>query len=389
MYFEKAGLNLILYPIVNVLLITTMPFYKKPKKETSVKAVSHDAGVHGASFSSHSSVTEGVSEPRSKGHGRRVSDRLKPLLAKVVSVVSSDSINEAFFNLTDDMKEFFECETLVIYSVSPDKTQLFSRNHISDEVVEKRIDISKSSLPGYVFITGASLNINDVYDKQELAKYTGLGHDSSWDKKIGIKSRSILAVPIFHESKTIGVLEIINNLDSVPFSEQLLKLAENLSDSLGSALEKLSHEEDKEKLQAIGLAIQEATVVEDILFDTTRLMLDLFDANVVNIFAVDQKQNEIYSKTRTSKGTLVWRVPIGPSSIVGWVALERRMVNVDDVHSSETLAKYHPDLQYDDSWDKEIGVATKAMLCCPMIHENKLMGVLQVINTRIAEPFAS
>ena len=90
---------------------------------------------------------------RSKSGGRRVSDRLKPLLAKVVSVVSSDSINEAFFNLTDDMREFFECETFVIYSVNSDKTQLFSRNQISDEVVEKRIDIAKCNLPGYVFIT--------------------------------------------------------------------------------------------------------------------------------------------------------------------------------------------------------------------------------------------
>ena len=252
----------------------------------------------------------------------------------MVSVVSSDSINDAFFNLTDDMKEFFECETLVIYSVNPDKTQLFSINYISDEVVEKRIDISKTSLPGYVFTTGASLNISDVYSKKELAQYSGLAHDSFWDKKIGIKSRSVLAVPIFHESKTIGVLEIVNNLDSTPFSEQLLKLAENLSESLGSALEKLAHEEDKEKLQAIGLAIQEATVMEDILFDTTKSMLGLFDADVVNIFALDRKRNEIYSKTKTPKGTLVWRVPIGLNSIVGWVALEKRMVNIDDVHSS-------------------------------------------------------
>ncbi len=318
-----------------------------------------------------------------------MSDRLKPLLAKVVSVVSSDSINEAFFNLTDDMKEFFECETLVIYSISSDKTQLFSRNHISDEVVEKRLDISQGSLPGYVVKTKTSLNISDVNNKKELEKYPDLVHDSSWDKKIGIKTRSVLAVPIFNNSKIIGVLEIINKLDSAPFSEQLLKLAENLSESLGSALEKLAHEEHKEKLQAIGLAIQEATAVEDILFDTTMPMIELFDADMVNIFGVDNKQNEIYSKTKTSKGTMVWRVPIGPDSIVGWVALERRMVNIDDVNSSESLARYHPDLTYNSTRDQALGLETKSMLCCPLIHENKLMGVLQVINTRMAEPFDS
>ncbi len=317
-----------------------------------------------------------------------MSDRLKILLAKVVSVVSSDSINEAFFNLTDDIKEFFECQTLVIYSVNPQKTQLFSRNHISDEIVEKRLDISKSNLPGYVFQTGTSLNIKDVYNRKDLAWYPGLAHDASWDKKIGIKTVSALVVPIFNSSKPIGVLEIINKQDATPFSNQLLKLAEDLAESLGNALDKLENEEHNEKLQGIGLAIQEATVMEDILFETTQPIAELFDADVVNIFAVDKKQNEIYSKTKTPQGVRERKVPIGPGSIVGWVALERRMVNIDNVYSEKSLSKYHPDLKYDPAWDQAMGVGTKSMLCCPMIHENKLMGVLQVINTRVAKRFA-
>ena len=366
-----------------------MAFYKKTKKENSVKASSLSVGARGASLSPPKATAQNASEVRNKNGGRRISDRLKPLLVKVVSVVSSDSINEAFFNLTDDMKEFFECESLVIYSVNSDKTQLVSRNYISDEVVEKRIDTSKSNLQGYVFRTGISLNISDVYDKKELAQYSDLVHDPAWDKEIGAKTRSVLVVPIFHKTKTIGVLEIMNKLDLAPFSEQFLNLAKNLSESLGSALEKLSHEEDKEKLQAIGLAIQEATVMEDILFDTTQPMLDLFDADVVNIFAVDKSQIEIYSKAKTPFGIRERRVPIGPQSIVGWVALEKRMVNINDVRFSESLSRYHPDLVYDKTWDKEMSIETKAMLCCPMIYENKLMGILQVINIRVAEPFDS
>ncbi len=367
-----------------------MPFFKKTEKDSSASGNSQGSDSRETGLASETAGDQNDgSGLRKKSGGRRVSDRLKPLLAKVVSVVSSDSINEAFFNLTDGMKEFFECELLVIYSVSPDKTQLFSISYISDDVVEKRINVSKANLPGYAFKTGTSLNIVDVYDKKELAKHPGLAHDSSWDKKIGIKSRSVIAVPIFHKSKTIGVLEIINSLDSTPFSEQLLKLAENLSESLGSALEKLAHEEDKEKLQKIGLAIQEATVMEDILFDTTLPMLDLFDADIVNIFAVDKRRNEIYSKIKTPSGIKERRVPIDPKSVVGWVALEKRMVNINNVNLPESLTKYHPDLVYDKTWDREMGVETKAMLCCPMIHGSKLMGVLQVVNTRVVEPFDS
>jgi len=374
-----------------------MPLFKnekidpsdKPEPPRSVdKSEASRLATPKRSLPRQTSAVPNEKQLRKKTGGRRVSDRLKALLAKVVSVVSSDSINEAFFNLTDEIKEFFECQTLVIYSVNPQKTQLFSRNHISDEIIEKRLDILKSNLPGYVFQTGTSLNIKDVYDRKNLAQYPGLAHDASWDTKIGIKTVSVLVVPIFNGSKPIGVLEIINKLDAAPFSDQLLKLAEDLAESLGSALDKLENEEHKEKLQAIGLAIQEATVMEDILFETTKPIVELFDADVVNIFAVDKKQSEIYSKTKTPQGVRERKVPIGPGSIVGWVALERRMVNIDNVNSEEALSKYHPDLKYDPAWDQAMGVKTKSMLCCPMIHENKLMGVLQVINTRVAKPFA-
>jgi len=366
-----------------------MPIQNKTKKRIPTKGVSRKAGVRAASLSSKIKKAQNTSELRGQSGGRRISDRLKPLLAKVVSIVTADSINEAFFDLTDDIRKFFECEILVIYSVNSDRTHLVSRTYISDEIVEKRIDTSESNLEGYVFRTGDSLNIRDVYNKKELAQYPGLTHDPYWDKKIGIKTRSVLVVPIFHKTKTIGVLEIINKLDKAPFSGQFLNLAKNFSKSLGSALEKLAHEEDKEKLQAIGLAVQEATVMEDILFDTIQPILDLFSADVVNIFAVDSRQNEIYSKTKTPLGIRERRVPIGPNSIVGWVALEKRMVNIDDIRFSESICKYHPDLVYDNTWDMEMGIETKAMLCCPMIYEDKLMGVLQVINTRMAWPFSS
>ena len=167
-----------------------MSFFKNKKSDPSEKSESSRPVTSERSLRHQASTVLNKKKMRKRTGGRRVSDRLKVLLAKVVSVVSSGSINEAFFNLTDDIEGFFECQTLAIYSVNPLKTQLFSRNHISDEIVEKRIDISKSNLPGYVFQTGTSLNIKDAYDHKELAQYPGLAHDASWDKKMSIKKNS-------------------------------------------------------------------------------------------------------------------------------------------------------------------------------------------------------
>ena len=89
---------------------------EKPESPRSVKQSESPRPVTPVSSSPRrASAVPNAKELRKKAGGRRVSDRLKVLLAKVVSVVSSDSINEAFFNLTDDIKGFFECQTLVIY----------------------------------------------------------------------------------------------------------------------------------------------------------------------------------------------------------------------------------------------------------------------------------
>ena len=70
------------------------------------------------------------------------------------------------------------------------------------------------------------------------------------------------------------VLEIVNNLSSGPFSDQLLKLAENLSESLGSALEKLAHDIWD------GPAGAHVLCTREVFFQKAKLLLRLPDATL-------------------------------------------------------------------------------------------------------------
>ncbi len=328
-------------------------------------------------------------EIRKKSGGRRISDRIKPILAQIVSIVSSESINEAFFNLSDELKEFFDCESLVIYSVDNKNKQLFSRNLINEEIEEKRLPLIESNLPGYSFLNDISLVINDAYDPDDLNRYHGLSHDPEWDSKLGIKTKTALVVPIHFENSVIGALEIINKIDGAFFSEQFVKLAKEFSMHLGTSLGKLELEEKKEKIQNLSLIIQKATTLEDILFSTQQPLEELFSADFVAIYSIDNNKNEVFTKVNASEGLNEYRYPISPDNIPGWSALEKRMINVSDAYSQEELSQFHPDLKFEGGIDTNVKEKTKAMLCCPMIHENKLYGILQISRRRSSEPFDS
>lgn len=83
--------------------------------------------------------------------------------------------------------------------------------NLSHSTAEFTLPFDKKSIAGYVAATGKTLNIDDVYliDKKMPYKF-----DSSFDKKIGYRTRSLLAVPIINnKGDSIGVLELINRLD--------------------------------------------------------------------------------------------------------------------------------------------------------------------------------
>lgn len=330
-----------------------------------------------------------VAKKLKKSGGRRTSDLFKPILEKVFSVVAAENINEGFLNLTDEIRDFLGCEMLVIYSVDRAANQIFSRNLISEKIEEKRLNISKKSLAGYVAETGAEVIVADVSNSGELKKYPGLKHDVSWDKKLKIKTKSAMVVPISHNGRLMGVLEIVNNIDESSFNHQFFELVQELAQTLGNALSKLESEENEENLRSIGLTLQKASITEETFFETIQPILKLFDADMMALYAIDEDKNEIYSKVNSGESSTVRILPVSADSIAGWVAMDKRVVNIEDVYEKEGLQRYHPELRFNDNWDVGVGKKTKAMLCCPLVHEERLVGVLQVFNhnnPRIFDP---
>ncbi len=152
-------------------------------------------------------------------------------------VRSSKNMKESLHELIDDLKIYFDCEAVTIFGVDQSKRQLYSTNHISDALDEIRVDISLSTLAGYVAGTGSSLNIANVKDREELAQYhPQLAHGSKWEEILEFTSNSMIVVPIPYIRNLIGILEVINKKNDDAFSAQDLKMAQEIAPALGLVL---------------------------------------------------------------------------------------------------------------------------------------------------------
>ncbi|MFQ5481500.1 MAG: ATPase, T2SS/T4P/T4SS family, partial [Nitrospinaceae bacterium] len=192
---------------------------------------------------------------------------------------------------------------------------------------------------------------------------------------------------VFFEDKAVGVLEILNHAHNQVFSNQLVKLAQELAPAVGSVLAKLREEEKREILHEAGLIVQQVGNLGGQLVKLNELLVDLFDGDGATIFSVDEERQEIFTRIKTEEGVQELRFPIGLKSIVGWVAQEKYMINLADVYDPDNRARYHPDLCFDESWDRIAGKRTHAMLCCPLINQEKVLGVVQVVNRLDKEGF--
>jgi hypothetical protein len=75
-------------------------------------------------------------------------------------------------------------------------------------------------------------------------------------------------------------------------------------------------------------------------------------------------------------------VPISNKSIAGFVANSGQVLNIADAYDERELKAIHKELSFDISWDKKSGVRTREILCAPIYHNSKLMGVIQLLNKK-------
>ena len=128
--------------------------------------------------------------------------------------------------------------------------------------------------------------------------------------------------------------------------------------------------------------IHSARTIDTIFLEVQSEVLTFFDADRMTLYAVDVDKKEIYSKFLALDAVKEIRVPISARSVAGFVALSKQTVNIADAYDAAELRRLSPELHFDSSFDKRTGFRTTQILCMPVLHDGKVLGVVQILNKK-------
>ncbi|HUY03467.1 MAG TPA: GspE/PulE family protein [Rhodocyclaceae bacterium] len=145
-------------------------------------------------------------------------------------------------------------------------------------------------------------------------------------------------------------------------------------------------------LQAVANKIHATNNIDEIMLELSQDICNLFNADRLTIYAVSEDRGSIVSKLKTGLHSFQnLKLPIDAQSIAGYVALSRRMLNIQDVNNLEELKSYSPTPHFQHKVDRRTGYRTKQMLVVPILDQgaSELLGVVQLINSRDDLPFSA
>ncbi|MDD5475835.1 MAG: ATPase, T2SS/T4P/T4SS family [Syntrophales bacterium] len=144
----------------------------------------------------------------------------------------------------------------------------------------------------------------------------------------------------------------------------------------------------QKKFQEITYKIHASKNVKQILVDLRDDIGSLFDSESMTIYVTDEENNQIYSMILTGTKLGEIRVAINTHSIAGCAAAKRKTLNIADAYDDDELRSIDEELHFDRSWDQKSGKTTRQVLATPIVHGDKLRGVIQIINKKSGGKFS-
>ena len=148
----------------------------------------------------------------------------------------------------------------------------------------------------------------------------------------------------------------------------------------------------QQKLQTVTNKIHATKNIDEIILEMSQELCTLFNADRLTIYLLSEDKGSIISKVKTGLTSFKdIKLPINEQSIAGFVAANKRVVNIRDVYDDAELKSYSAQLNFLKAVDAKTGYRTKQMLVAPVLDAKAkdLIGVVQIINNKAGQPFPS
>lgn len=241
-----------------------------------------------------------------------------------------------------------EALSLMLYDGERDELVFAATETLREnDVVGRRLPRSRS-LASWVARTGESVIVNDVESDPRF--YAEIDHAS------GFRTRSLLCVPLRRVGQVVGVIEVANRYDAMPFDETNRRLLEGLAAEVGDACDPDSLCHDPQAMRHI-----------------LARAVTLVPSEAASLLLVDPAGRElVFRASRAMRPGVIdgLRLP-SDRGIAGWVARRRQAVRLDDAGT---------DPRHFTGVEQQTGLVPRTMICVPMVSKEVLRGVIQIIN---------
>lgn len=172
-----------------------------------------------------------------------------------IGLSSEKNLNRLLETIVTEARGFTHCDAGTLYRVDDKKKvltfeimQTESTGYYAGGTTENKITVPPvplekdgeancANVSAYVAITGKVVNIPDVYEAEGF-DFTG---PKKYDEMTGYRTESMLVIPMRdHTDKVIGVLQLINALDSegkhIPFEERFESMVRSLASQAAVAI---------------------------------------------------------------------------------------------------------------------------------------------------------
>lgn len=302
----------------------------------------------------------------SKGIKLQQVEMLLNISKKMAAVETLDEVLETLVKIT--ISEL-NADRGTIFLNDNKTGELYSRIALGNIEREIRI-MNDSGVAGYVFTTGKSLIIHDVYTDDRFNR--------TIDEQTGYVTKSILCVPIKTvNGKIIGAAQALNKKKG-RFTKKDMLLLEAMTMQAAISLQstqfveqmKRSRLQEMEYFDVVSDLISEidlGVLLQKVMAEATKIL----NCERSTLFINDEKTNELFSQVGEGLGATQIRFP-NHLGIAGTVFTSGESINIPHAYA---------DLKFNPGFDKKTGFFTRSILCVPVINKDgKTIGVTQALN---------